>query len=132
MGDVPPRGVTAGMPVRLRGVNYDAMSSAVEEIKFRTDVVGVFPNPAALLRLAGRVLIEVHDEWQVVERRYLSEGSMALIDATEHEKSPGITKEVVCSPARVGWWTRSSSSGRPGSRRRRGCPRLPHGASPRP
>lgn len=57
--------------------------------------MGVFPNPAALLRLAGCVLIEVHDEWQVAERRYLSEGSMALIDATEPDTTPAeITKEV--------------------------------------
>ena len=53
-----------------------------KEIKRRTDVAGVFPNPAALLRLAGAVLVEAHDEWQVTaERRYLSEGSMALLDA---------------------------------------------------
>ena len=61
-----------------------------KEIKRRTDVVGVFPNPAALLRLAGCVLIETHDEWQVTSRRYLSEESMKLI--TADPTNPG--KEV--------------------------------------
>ena len=40
----------------------------------------MFPDPAALLRLAGAVLVEIHDEWAVAsERRYLSEASMKLI-----------------------------------------------------
>jgi transposase-like protein len=50
-----------------------------KEIKRRTDVVGVFPNPEALLRLAGAVLVEAHDEWQTGDRRYLAEGTMAAL-----------------------------------------------------
>ena len=44
-------------------------------------MVGVFPNPAALLRLAGAVLVEQHDEWEAGSRRYLSEDSMRQLEA---------------------------------------------------
>jgi len=61
-----------------------------KEIKRRTDVVGVFPNPAALLRLAGAVLVEQHDEWDAGERRYFSEASMHALETanqldTDHD-----------------------------------------------
>ena len=47
-----------------------------------------FPTPAALLRLAGAVLVEQHDEWEAGDRRYFSESSMLELKTMNTQIEP--------------------------------------------
>ena len=63
-----------------------------KEIKRRSRVVGIFPNEAAVIRLIGAVLADTHDEWQVDDRRYLCEGSMAKLYPTRDTETVALEK----------------------------------------
>ena len=58
------------------------------EIKRRADVVGIFPNDEAVVRLIGALLLEQNDEWATQRARYMTLETMAPLSDTPHVSLP--------------------------------------------
>jgi putative transposase len=89
---------------KLRSTN--PLERLNREIGRRSDVVGIYPDDASLIRLAGALLLEQNDEW-LIGRRYLSLESMSKLceqsgEQPGHDRSAVITtrgKEITLAPA---------------------------------
>jgi putative transposase len=59
------------------------------EIKRRADVVGIFPNDEAIVRLVGALMLETNDEWAVA-RRYMNLETLARVTDTANVRLPAM------------------------------------------
>ena len=64
-----------------------------KEVKRRADVVGIFPNETAVVRLIGAVLLEQNDEWQL-QHRYMQVEAMADFAAPASDAD---LKQIPCA-----------------------------------
>jgi putative transposase len=81
-------------PLRIQSALIATRSNPLErvngEIKRRTEVVGIFPNEDAVVRLIGAILLEQNDEWAVQRGRYMTLETIAPLSDDPAVSLPAI------------------------------------------
>jgi len=82
--------MTFPAPHRVKLHSTNPLERVNGEIKRRTEVVGIFPNEDAIVRLVGAILFEQNDEWAVQRARYMTLDTIAALSDDPAVSLPGI------------------------------------------
>ena len=77
-------------PHRSKLHSTDPLERLNKEVKRRADVVGIFPNEAAIIRLVGAILLEQNDEWAVQRARYMTLETIAPLSDNSIVSLPAV------------------------------------------